>query len=79
MLDVVCDLWHPESNPAGYVSLGVAENVRLPTAQREKITNIGCEKTLMHKELIEYMTKTVRVVSSLTRCKVTKTRSKITD
>ncbi len=27
MLDVVCDLWHPESNPGGYLSLGVAENV----------------------------------------------------
>ena len=27
MLDVVCDLWHPESNPDGYLSLGVAENV----------------------------------------------------
>lgn len=27
MLDVVCDLWHPETNPGGYVSLGVAENV----------------------------------------------------
>ncbi|KAG7138211.1 aminotransferase aclI like protein [Verticillium longisporum] len=26
MLDVVCDLWHPESNPGGYLSLGVAEN-----------------------------------------------------
>jgi hypothetical protein len=27
LLDVVCDLWHPETNPGGYVSLGVAENV----------------------------------------------------
>ena len=27
MLDVVCNLWHPETNPDGYVSLGVAENV----------------------------------------------------
>ncbi|KAI9151414.1 putative aminotransferase tcpI [Paramyrothecium foliicola] len=26
LLDVVCDLYHPETNPAGYVSLGVAEN-----------------------------------------------------
>ncbi|CRJ90847.1 hypothetical protein BN1723_008484 [Verticillium longisporum] len=26
MLDVVCDLWQPESNPGGYLSLGVAEN-----------------------------------------------------
>ncbi|RSL88887.1 hypothetical protein CEP51_001499 [Fusarium floridanum] len=26
LLDVVCDLWHPETNPGGYVSLGVAEN-----------------------------------------------------
>jgi 1-aminocyclopropane-1-carboxylate synthase len=23
---VIKDLWHPESNPNGYVSLGVAEN-----------------------------------------------------
>ncbi|KAM0330786.1 hypothetical protein ACHAQA_003740 [Verticillium albo-atrum] len=27
MIDVVADPWHPESNPEGYVSLGVAENV----------------------------------------------------
>lgn len=27
LLDVVCDLMHPETNPGGYVSLGVAENV----------------------------------------------------
>ncbi|KAF5554097.1 1-aminocyclopropane-1-carboxylate synthase [Fusarium phyllophilum] len=39
MLDVVNDLWHPETNPDGYISLGVAEN------------------TLMHKELIEHITK----------------------
>ncbi|PNP86547.1 hypothetical protein FNYG_00249 [Fusarium nygamai] len=39
MLDVVNDLWHPETNPGGYISLGVAEN------------------TLMHKELIEHITK----------------------
>lgn len=29
MLDVVCDLWHPDSNPDGYLSLGVAENVSI--------------------------------------------------
>ncbi|KAH6695530.1 putative 1-aminocyclopropane-1-carboxylate synthase [Plectosphaerella plurivora] len=45
MLDVVCDLWHPETNPGGYVSLGVAEN------------------TLMHTEIIEYMTKTFSIDS----------------
>jgi hypothetical protein len=28
MLDVVSDLWHPEANPDGYISLGVAENVK---------------------------------------------------
>ncbi|SCO16914.1 unnamed protein product [Fusarium fujikuroi] len=39
MLDVVNDLWHPETNPNGCISLGVAEN------------------TLMHKELIEHITK----------------------
>lgn len=27
LLDVVCDLRHPETNPSGFVSLGVAENV----------------------------------------------------
>lgn len=27
MLDVVNDLWHAETNPEGYISLGVAENV----------------------------------------------------
>jgi len=27
LLDVSCDLMHPETNPGGYVSLGVAENV----------------------------------------------------
>ncbi|KAL2755384.1 hypothetical protein ACRALDRAFT_2041761 [Sodiomyces alcalophilus JCM 7366] len=26
MLDIVSNLWHPESNPGGYLSLGVAEN-----------------------------------------------------
>ncbi|KAF9783638.1 hypothetical protein IL306_008765 [Fusarium sp. DS 682] len=41
MLDVVNDLWNPETNPGGYISLGVAEN------------------TLMHKELIEHITKNV--------------------
>lgn len=27
LLEVVCDLRHPDTNPGGYVSLGVAENV----------------------------------------------------
>lgn len=27
LLEVVCDLMHPDTNPGGYVSLGVAENV----------------------------------------------------
>ncbi|KAM0272615.1 hypothetical protein ACHAQH_008606 [Verticillium albo-atrum] len=27
MLDVVCNLWNPDSNPEGYLSLGVAENI----------------------------------------------------
>ncbi|KAG4274430.1 hypothetical protein FPRO04_09388 [Fusarium proliferatum] len=29
MLNVVNDLWHAETNPGGYISLGVAENFRL--------------------------------------------------
>ncbi|RBA10429.1 hypothetical protein FPRO05_05018 [Fusarium proliferatum] len=29
MLDVVNDLWHAETNPEGYISLGVAENFNL--------------------------------------------------
>ncbi|EXK24703.1 hypothetical protein FOMG_18582 [Fusarium oxysporum f. sp. melonis 26406] len=45
LLDVVCDLWHPERNPGGYVSLGVAEN------------------TLMHREVIEHMTKNFSIDS----------------
>jgi len=27
LLNILCDLWHPETNPDGYVSLGIAENV----------------------------------------------------
>jgi hypothetical protein len=27
LLDILCDLWDPETNPGGYVSLGIAENV----------------------------------------------------
>lgn len=34
MLDVVCDLWHSHSNPNGYLSLGVAENVSPVCAKR---------------------------------------------
>ncbi|KAH8883529.1 1-aminocyclopropane-1-carboxylate synthase C [Thozetella sp. PMI_491] len=45
MLDVVCDLWEPQSNPGGYLSLGVAEN------------------TLMHAELVDYMTKSFNINS----------------
>ncbi|XEU96143.1 hypothetical protein FSHL1_001428 [Fusarium sambucinum] len=26
LLDILCDLWHPETNRSGYVSLGIAEN-----------------------------------------------------
>jgi hypothetical protein len=33
LLDVLCDLWHPETNPDGYVSLGVAENVNYYSSQ----------------------------------------------
>ena len=28
ILEVLANLWHPTSNPSGFVSLGVAENVR---------------------------------------------------
>ena len=27
-LDILRNLWDPDTNPAGYVSLGIAENVR---------------------------------------------------
>ncbi|EEU36371.1 uncharacterized protein NECHADRAFT_97406 [Fusarium vanettenii 77-13-4] len=40
--DVICDLWHPETNPGGY--------------------------TLMHKELIEHMTKNFSVDSHSLTC-----------
>lgn len=32
VLDILSNLWHPDSNPDGYISLGVAENVgvRIP-------------------------------------------------
>ncbi|KAJ3494358.1 hypothetical protein NLG97_g4130 [Lecanicillium saksenae] len=29
VLEVLCNLWHPATNPAGYLSLGVAENTLL--------------------------------------------------
>lgn len=28
LLDILCDTWDPISNPNGFLSLGVAENVR---------------------------------------------------
>ncbi len=37
LLDVVCDLMHPETNPGGYVSLGVAENVSLTPEEAEAV------------------------------------------
>ncbi|KAH6963326.1 pyridoxal phosphate-dependent transferase [Fusarium avenaceum] len=49
-LEILCDLWHPETNPDGCISLGVAEN------------------TLMHKELIEHMTKNFTVDSHSLTC-----------
>ncbi|RSL63268.1 hypothetical protein CEP54_005267 [Fusarium duplospermum] len=38
LLDVVCDLWHPETNPGGYVSLGVAENTLMHEEVIEHMT-----------------------------------------
>ncbi|KAF5599020.1 1-aminocyclopropane-1-carboxylate synthase [Fusarium pseudoanthophilum] len=38
MLDVVNDLWHPETNPDGYISLGVAENTLMHKELIEHIT-----------------------------------------
>ncbi|OJJ62949.1 hypothetical protein ASPSYDRAFT_143268 [Aspergillus sydowii CBS 593.65] len=38
LLDVVCDLMHPETNPGGYVSLGVAENTVMHGEIIEHIT-----------------------------------------
>lgn len=37
--DVISNLWHPESNTDGYVSLGVAENVLMHSELREYITS----------------------------------------
>lgn len=28
-LDIIADLYHPQSNPGGYVNLGLAENVNI--------------------------------------------------
>ncbi|PSN61178.1 putative 1-aminocyclopropane-1-carboxylate synthase [Corynespora cassiicola Philippines] len=39
MLEVVCDLWDPEKNPGGYVSLGVAENTLMHDEVMEHMTN----------------------------------------
>ncbi|KAF3037908.1 hypothetical protein E8E12_000245 [Didymella heteroderae] len=33
--DIISNLWHPESNPDGYVSLGLAENVLMHNELRE--------------------------------------------
>ncbi|KAH7222605.1 pyridoxal phosphate-dependent transferase [Fusarium redolens] len=38
MLDVVSDLWHPEANPDGYISLGVAENTLMHKELTQHIT-----------------------------------------
>ncbi|KAH7054183.1 putative 1-aminocyclopropane-1-carboxylate synthase [Macrophomina phaseolina] len=38
MLEVVCDLWHPRTNPSGYVSLGVAENTLMHEEIMEHMT-----------------------------------------
>ncbi|KAH7344232.1 putative 1-aminocyclopropane-1-carboxylate synthase [Pyrenochaeta sp. MPI-SDFR-AT-0127] len=38
LLDVVCDLWNPEQNPSGYVSLGVAENTLMHSEVIEHMT-----------------------------------------
>ncbi|KAI8653537.1 Aminotran-1-2 domain-containing protein [Fusarium keratoplasticum] len=44
LLDVVCDLWHPETNPGGYVSLGVAENTLMHEEVIEHMTkNFGID------------------------------------
>ncbi|KAJ4215827.1 hypothetical protein NW759_009687 [Fusarium solani] len=44
LLDVVCDLWHPETNPGGYVSLGVAENTLMHEEVIEHMTkNFGVD------------------------------------
>lgn len=37
--DVISNLWHPESNTDGYVSLGVAENVLMHSELREYIAS----------------------------------------
>lgn len=39
-LEILCDLWHPETNPDGYVSLGVAENVNYHSKPRKAPTRL---------------------------------------
>lgn len=37
--EILKDLWHPESNPGGYVSLGLAENSLMHDTLREHLSN----------------------------------------
>lgn len=39
LTDILSDLWHPETNPGGYVSLGVAENVTTTLQKRERLVS----------------------------------------
>ncbi|CAG7554310.1 unnamed protein product [Fusarium equiseti] len=39
LLDILCDLWHPETNPDGYVSLGIAENTLMHDELMQHITD----------------------------------------
>lgn len=37
VLEVLCNLWHPTANPAGYLSLGVAENTLMHATLSEHV------------------------------------------
>ncbi|KAI1050802.1 hypothetical protein LB507_009313 [Fusarium sp. FIESC RH6] len=39
LLNILCDLWHPETNPDGYVSLGIAENTLMHEELMQHMTD----------------------------------------
>ncbi|ROT35117.1 1-aminocyclopropane-1-carboxylate synthase C [Sodiomyces alkalinus F11] len=50
MLDIVSNLWHPESNPGGYLSLGVAEN----TLMHDEITQYMTKNISLNSHALTY-------------------------
>ena len=57
-LAILRDLWDPETNPNGYVSLGIAENVGIVSLSIRQPPN--STQSLMHDELQEFINSSVR-------------------